>query len=83
VVATDVGGCADLVGDGEAGHLVPVGDDEAVARTLRRLLDDEPERLRCVRAARRRVEVELTTQRMVGRTEALYDRLLAAAGAPS
>jgi glycosyltransferase involved in cell wall biosynthesis len=83
VVATDVGGCAELVGDGEAGHLVPVGDDEAVARTLRRLLDDEGERLRCVRAARRRVEAELTTQHMVGRTEALYGRLLESAGVRS
>jgi glycosyltransferase involved in cell wall biosynthesis len=79
VVATDVGGCRDLVGDGEAGYLVPVGDDAAVASALHRLLGDETERLRCVRAARRRVEADLTLERMVGRTEALYTSLLEAA----
>jgi glycosyltransferase involved in cell wall biosynthesis len=46
---------------------------------LRRLLGDESERLRCVRAARRRVEADLTLERMVGRTEALYTSLLEAA----
>jgi glycosyltransferase involved in cell wall biosynthesis len=80
VVATDVGGCGELVGDDEAGRLVPMESPEAVARALRELLDDEAERRRCVRAARRRVEAELTVERMVGRTETLYGDLLAAAG---
>jgi len=83
VVATDVGGCGELVGDDEAGRLVPMDSPEAVARALRVLLDDEQERRRCVRAARRRVEAELTVERMVARTETLYTDLLATAGVPA
>ena len=81
VVATDVGGCRELVGTDEAGQLVGVGDVDAVARALRRLLRDEAARLRGVRAARARIEADLTVERMVARTQALYARLLEAAGA--
>ena len=34
VIATDVGGLAEMVHDGRTGHLVPPGDPEALARTL-------------------------------------------------
>ena len=40
VVATDVPGLCDSVGDGETGYLVPFGDDEAFAGALSRILTD-------------------------------------------
>jgi glycosyltransferase involved in cell wall biosynthesis len=52
VVATDVGGTAEQVVDGETGHLVPPGDPEPVARSLAALAAD-PERARQMGAAGR------------------------------
>jgi glycosyltransferase involved in cell wall biosynthesis len=40
VIATPVGAVEDIVKDGETGLLVPVGDSDALARALARLLDD-------------------------------------------
>jgi glycosyltransferase involved in cell wall biosynthesis len=42
LVSTDVGAIGEIVVDGETGFLVPTGDVEALARTLR-LLVDEPD----------------------------------------
>jgi len=42
VVATDCpGGVRELVGDGKFGHLVPVGDDEAMAQAVLEVLDGD------------------------------------------
>lgn len=40
IVATDVGDVARHVGDGQGGFIVPVGDAEAMAERIGRLLDD-------------------------------------------
>jgi len=54
VIASDsVGAVAGgLVRDGETGLVVPAGDADALARAIRRLLDDEPLRARLGAAAR-------------------------------
>jgi len=39
-IVTDVGTIADWITDGKNGHIVPVGDAQALAGTLERLLDD-------------------------------------------
>jgi glycosyltransferase involved in cell wall biosynthesis len=52
LVATDVGGTADVTG--EAALLVPAGDAPALAAALRRVLVDPAERLRLAAAARSR-----------------------------
>jgi glycosyltransferase involved in cell wall biosynthesis len=49
VIATDLGGMAELVRDGEDGLLFPRGDVDALARQLQRLIDD-PALLRALRA---------------------------------
>jgi glycosyltransferase involved in cell wall biosynthesis len=76
VLATDVGGTAEAVRDGETGALVPPGDDAALAAALRRLTAD-PERLRQMgEAGRERVARDFSLQRMTGEVEALYRELL-------
>ncbi|MET0554019.1 MAG: glycosyltransferase [Vicinamibacteria bacterium] len=55
VVASAVGGVAEIVEDGVTGLLVPPGDAEALACAIGRLLDDEPQRRRLASAARRHV----------------------------
>ena len=54
VVATDVGGVAESVADGETGLLVPPGDPGALAAALDRLLTDSALRLRLGTAGRER-----------------------------
>jgi glycosyltransferase involved in cell wall biosynthesis len=53
VVATDVGGVAEAVEDGQTGPLVPQGNDVALANGIIALLRD-PERARRMGARRRR-----------------------------
>ena len=59
VVASDVGGLPEVIGDDEAGFLRPVGDVEGMAACARRLLDDPALRRRMAAAARRRAETLL------------------------
>jgi glycosyltransferase involved in cell wall biosynthesis len=54
VVATDVGGVAEAVEDGETGFLVPAADTEALARALERLVSDADLRRRLGAAGRAR-----------------------------
>ena len=56
VVAYDVPGVRDVVGDGETGFLVPEGNVEALARGVRTLLEDETLRRKMGRAARSLME---------------------------
>jgi glycosyltransferase involved in cell wall biosynthesis len=53
-VATDVGGVAEAVVDGETGLLVPACDAEALSVALGRLVQDDELRGRLGRAARAR-----------------------------
>ena len=72
VVATDVGGCAELVEDGVDGRLVAPGDAAAVACAVEELLGSEPRRRAFVEAARARVLAEFSREAMVRRTCDLY-----------
>lgn len=54
VIASDVGGLADVVRDGETGFLVPPGDREGLREALGRLGSDPALRERMGKAARRR-----------------------------
>jgi glycosyltransferase involved in cell wall biosynthesis len=75
VVATDVGGTAEQVVDGETGHLVPAGDPEQVRLALLALAAD-PQRAREMGAAgRRRQRERFSGELMVDR----YERVLSEA----
>ncbi|MAT64975.1 MAG: sugar transferase [Gammaproteobacteria bacterium] len=74
VIATDVGGNAELVLDGETGALVPRGDPEALALALKPYVQDAAMRERQGRAGRRRAETEFSLERMVERYRAVYEQ---------
>ncbi len=77
VLATDVGGNAELVVKGETGDLVPAGDVEALANGLVRMAM-QPERAKAMgQAGRARAHSHFSLPAMVGAYQALYDRLLA------
>jgi len=81
-VATDVGGCRDVVRAGETGLLVPPDAPAAVARAVAVVLDDPARARRLAERARARVEAEFTVEAMAARTEAAYAALLARASEP-
>ncbi len=76
IVATDAGGTRDLVRDGEHAILVPIGDSDAIAAGLRRALTDPEGARRRARAARARVEGELSFAARMAAVEAIYEELM-------
>jgi glycosyltransferase involved in cell wall biosynthesis len=72
VVATEAGGTAELVFDGEHGRIVPIGRVDALIDAMQAALAD-PIRTRAMAdSARRRVEGELSFETRVRRVEAIY-----------
>lgn len=80
VIATDVGGNADLVVDGRTGCLAKVGDAQGLSEAIWSYVADD--RLCRIHgdAARLRAESSFSIRAMVDGYTALYDRLLAASG---
>ena len=76
VVATAVGGVAELVENGRTGLVVPEGDADALAEALERLLRKPDTAREMGRAARRRAEELFSVQREVDALLALWDRVL-------
>lgn len=77
VIGSAVGGITFTIKDGETGLLVPPRDPEALAASLRRLLDQPGLSRRMGLAARKRVEREFSWPIVAMRTGALYDKTLA------
>ena len=73
-VATNVGGCPELIVEGETGFLVPPGDEAALADRILRLLRDAALRQRLGAAAHERVEREFSITAMVEKNESLYEK---------
>jgi glycosyltransferase involved in cell wall biosynthesis len=81
VVASAVGGLAELVEHGVTGLLVPPGDSAALASALAELIED-PERARRMGAAgQARVAKGFLAEQMVSAYETLYCEILAERGA--
>jgi glycosyltransferase involved in cell wall biosynthesis len=74
-VATAVGSVADVVAEGETGHVVPVGDAAALAGRIVALLRDDAVRGRMGRAARSRAESHFDEREMFRRYEELFVRV--------
>jgi glycosyltransferase involved in cell wall biosynthesis len=76
VVATDVGGTAELVTHGVHGLIVPAGDASLLADAIGKVLDDPPAAMQRALAARMRVERELSFDARVAALNGVYDRLM-------
>jgi glycosyltransferase involved in cell wall biosynthesis len=76
VVATDVGGTAELVRRGIDGYIVPAGDRDALVARAAEILADPELHARMRRAARERAEA-FGVAAMVEATRAVYARALA------
>jgi sugar transferase (PEP-CTERM/EpsH1 system associated) len=79
VVATAVGGNADLVSDGVNGIIVPPGDAPAIAASLLRLAADPDGAARMGKAGRESVESRFSLQAMVAAYQGLYESQLGGA----
>ena len=76
VVATAVGGTAEIIDDGVHGLLVPKGNVDRMASAVRRTVDDREATLQRVAQARDRVETELSFRRRMEHLEGIYDELV-------
>jgi glycosyltransferase involved in cell wall biosynthesis len=76
VVATEVGGVPEIVAPDETGFLVPAGSAEALAATVRPLIESAALRQRMGLAGRRRVVELFDERRMADRTVGLYRSLM-------
>jgi glycosyltransferase involved in cell wall biosynthesis len=79
-VATDVGGCHELIASNETGILVPPGDVDAGAGAMLQVLRSPELSRRLAAAARRRVESDLSVEAMIGQTMAVYEACLSQKG---
>jgi glycosyltransferase involved in cell wall biosynthesis len=77
VVATAVGGVADIVDEGRTGLLVESADVDALAAALRRLASNPAERLALGAAARHEVARRFSSERLVEDVDHLYQEALA------
>jgi glycosyltransferase involved in cell wall biosynthesis len=76
LVASRVGGLAEIVVDGETGLLVPPGDAEALTAALTTLARDRARAQQMGAAGHRRVAAEFTQQRMLDGVAAVYAGVL-------
>jgi len=74
VIATRVGGLAEIVDHGVTGMLVEPGEPEAIVNTVRALTDET--RARMAKAGRARFEAQFTLDRVHEQLTSLYQRLL-------
>lgn len=81
VVATDVGGCREAIGDSArppaAGILTHAGDPQATAAALLRIASDDLLHARLAAAGRRRATTTHDPQRIYGAYREMYERLAA------
>lgn len=78
VVATDVGGNAELVEDGVTGMIVPAADPAALARAIGVLAQDPGRAADMGTAGRARAVGQFSLQAMVARYQGIYDQQLRA-----
>ena len=76
VVATDVGGAREAIVENETGYLVASGDDELMAERIISLLLDPAGAQMMGEQGRRVVERNFSSQALLQKTEALYQKLL-------
>lgn len=78
VLATRAGGLTDLIENEVSGLLVPVGDAQALADGIARLMNDAPLRQRLGQQGRQRILEHFSSEVLAARWEQLYKSLLSA-----
>ena len=77
IIATRISGNEDIVLEQETGLLVPVEDVEALAASLRTIIQDSPERRRAMgQAGRRRVEASFGWTQVAEQYEAMLKKAI-------
>lgn len=76
VAATNVGGAAEAVSDGETGFLVASNDDAMLAEKILRLLENPDLAKKMGARAREVVETRFSLQAQLGATKNLYNQIL-------
>ena len=80
VIATEGGGTAELVLNGEVGYIIPSGDADALAEKLRLLLADVELANRLGKNGRQRIQECFNLDRMTKGYLQLYEKLLSSKG---
>ncbi|HZR26904.1 MAG TPA: glycosyltransferase [Vicinamibacterales bacterium] len=83
VVATDVGGAAEAIADGEGGILVPPADPDAIAAAIRRLHRDPALAHRLAAQGHQAAVATFAVDRMVAAQIDIYQRGLASRAVPA
>ncbi len=76
IVASDMPGCREIVRENKNGLLVPIKDSDALAKAIKKLIDDKNLREEMGRKGREIVEQEFTVEKVINETLALYQRVL-------
>ena len=76
IVATQAGGMPEVVEEGRTGFLAEPRDHHAMARSIVRLLKEEPLRRQMGEAGFARVRERFTVERMVAETAGVYERVV-------
>jgi len=72
VVATASEGALEIIDDQRSGRLVPIGDPASVANVIEQLISDATERRRLAQNAKAVAREQFSLERMVERTEGVY-----------
>jgi glycosyltransferase involved in cell wall biosynthesis len=73
LVGTEVGGIAEQIEHGVNGLLVPVGDSQALAQTLEKLILDPSYRYHLARAAGEKAKKTYSLNRVIHQLKAVYE----------
>lgn len=76
LVASRIGGLADIIVNGETGVLVPPGDPQALREAMQKLLDDPARQISMGRMARQK-SLEFLPARIIPRIESIYREVIA------
>lgn len=76
LATTRVSGCEDIIAASNAGEMVEVGDAQAFAAAIQRILSDDELRARQSEAARRHAIETFSIDRVAASTERLYSELV-------
>jgi glycosyltransferase involved in cell wall biosynthesis len=76
VIASMSEGAREIIEDGKTGHLVPIGDVEALAKAIGELLSDPVQRRRLSENAERAVRERFSLEQMIEATEEVYRQAL-------